>query len=269
MGRSPEMPCGQSPDWARRRAGSSPTTAAASVGVEDVAGQTLEVGRLVGASTPRWRSCTCAWVQASVAGPLEGVAVVMLVEQVEQLGARRRDARSRRRRAPSSPGATAHAAAQREDRVEHRARRCSTAAGRRAWRAARAGCGPRPMKRARSVSILRVAGDLAFDHGEMRGPDLAARSASAGAASRAARRTRGRYSVWTNIFEKAGCALSAAGGRQHELGIGCQLDLARRGGRCSRSSTRRTSASSSRRDQHLQRRGERAVAADDTRRGPR
>ena len=166
----------------------------------------------------------------------------MLVDEVEQRLARSARPWSRRRRARSRRAARARGGAG-EDRIEHRAdgvgqRPAVDHRDRRADAAAAA-------EEARAVGLeLRLADRLAFDDGEMRGPDLGL------VGERAPARRQQRADLGddirsaTNSFEKAGCATSARWRRQHELGIGGELDLARAAAGLV-IETRRTSASSS------------------------
>ena len=88
------------------------------------------------------------------------------------------------------------------------------------------------MKRARSVSNCGSADRLAFDHREMGGPDGLPRGAICGRRVAISAPNSGRCSVCTNILEKAGCAASACGRREHELGIGGEFDDRASGVRC-------------------------------------
>ena len=157
-----------------------------------------------------------------------------------------------------APGAIAHAAAQGEDRIEHGADRV----------------GERPAvdhrdRRSDAVAAAEEAGPvglhlrlphgLAIDDGEMRGPDFRlARRAPPPRRQDGARRRRDTRSRRT-ASKKAGCATSAAWRRQHELGIGGDVDLARAvAGIGDRDAADLGIVLG--RDEHLQRRRERSVA---------
>ena len=121
---------------------------------------------------PRWRSCTCAWVQASVAARSKAVGVAMLVDEVKQRARERMRPRSKRQCAHSRLARSARAGAARKSAsstvptvsesgqaVDHRDRRSYA-------RARGRGTG-----RYRSRSrVLPTA--LAFDDSEMCGPDF-------------------------------------------------------------------------------------------------
>ena len=147
------MPCGHSAGGAARvpreqrrgrRAASGPSTGCGWRG----AGRGAPRRR----SMPRWCSCTCAWVQASVAARSNVAGSRCLSARSSDVLARLARRPSRRSTRAVAPGASRHATAQAEDRIEHRAdgvrqrpavdhrdRRCGSSR-------------PRPRKRARSVS---------------------------------------------------------------------------------------------------------------------
>ena len=160
---------------------------------------------------PRWRSCTCACVQASVAARSKAVASRCLSTRSSTRLAGCATIVQKAMRTVA-PGAIAHPAAQREDRIEHGADGVGQAAGRRSPRSARGCCGRgRGSGPGRSRSPASPTA-FAFDHGEMRRPDLRLSRRCAAAASPGGRLTSARYSVCTNSLEKAGCATSAACG---------------------------------------------------------
>ena len=155
----------------------------------------------------------------------------MLVDQVEQRVARRRRPPSRRRCArPCRARSRTAGAARRPDRA-----RCPTVfdSGRPSHRGGRcARVRPRPMNRARSVSYCGAPTVVALDDGEMRGPDLAARRASAAGGWRSARRIRADTRSATNSLGEGRMRRVGRRRGQHQLGVGGHLDLARRAGRC-------------------------------------
>ncbi len=122
-------------------------------------------------SMPRWWSCTCACVQASVAARSKVAGVAVLVGEVERLLARRRDQRREDRRA-RSPRAARRTRRRRlkigsstgPDRVRQRPAVDDRAPASRISR-------PRPRKRARSVSYCDAADRLALDRDDVRRPD--------------------------------------------------------------------------------------------------
>ena len=245
IGRSPEMPCAQSADCARRRRGGWRRTTGAATDRRRARGR-RDAGR--GSprprSMPRWRSCTCACVQASVAARSKAVGVVVLVDQVEH--ARRATTRrpSRTRRAPSRPAGCARGgAARRSDRA--RCRRCWTAAGRPSPRSALADL-------AAAAEEARAVG---LDTPARRPPRLRRRRGapprsrgSPGERRRRVARSAPSSGEILGLHEqlREGRMRGVGGGRrEHELGVGGDLDLARRGCPLFVSDTRRTSASSS------------------------
>ena len=226
IGRSPEIPCRQRADgpsavaqerldrgaqaWDRSRGSAS-----------RAAGR----GAPRRSEIPRWRSWTCACVQArldtrsNVAGSryLSASASGAL----PRVGDDGRELHARRR-----PGGEAHPAAQAEDRVEHRAGRVRE----RAPLLDRAGVAD---ARGRARESARGRSRTARCRRSRPAPSSRARPRPAPPVSRGRRLARsassaGTNSVWTKRFEKAGCAASAAGGREDDLGVGRDLDLARR-----------------------------------------
>ncbi len=198
IGRSPEMPMRPQARLGARPAddglGGCPE---APVGIEDRRGQALKVGRLLRLDV-EMAQLHLGLGPGERLRPVEGAAIVVLVDEIQQFRARRRDhgpegdprdlARRNRHRVP-----------QRKDRVEDRPDgvRERPAVSDRRGRAD----GAAAADETRPVGlVLRIGGDLAFDHGEMRRPDLAARRASAGGAWRPARRirrgTRSRRTSW-------------------------------------------------------------------------
>ena len=177
---------------------------------------------------PRWRSWTCACVQARLATRSNVAGSRYLSASVERRLARVGDDQvanvHARRRARGQP----HAAPQAEDRVEHRRRPCSRAGGRpsidaRVPDARGRGRGTAP----RSVSYCTRA-DASRPRPPRRAPPRPAPPRSRGRRLRQQRLERRRRTrSATKRFEKAGCAASAAGGREHDLGVGGELDLAR------------------------------------------
>ena len=151
--------------------------------------------------------------------------------------------RSRRRPArPGRAGSPRAVGARRPDRA--RSRPCSTAVGRPTTPAAVPTVRPRPMKRARSVSYCGSATIVALDDGEMGGPTLAARRASAGGAWRRAHRTRrdarSPRTSWRTPDARRRRPASSAPARRRT-----SVRSRAAGGRCWSSETRRTSPSSS------------------------
>ena len=205
------MPCAQS---ARDRPAGAPAPPPAGAATDPSRGcgwRGSGTGAPRRASMPRWCSCTCACVQASVAARSNVGRIAILVGEVERL--RRATARraSRKRRARVSPGGSAHAAPQAHDRIEHRAggvgqrpavdhrrrRRGSRARGRGTARGRSPTAARRPSRPRRPTTWASQTGGSPRDRGR--------RVASSVSSS-------GTHSVWTNRLENAGWAASAAGG---------------------------------------------------------
>ena len=175
-------------------------------------------------SIPRWRSCTCACVQASVAGAVEGAARRGACRSVEQLRARGATIVQNATRVPL-PGAT-------------RTRR----------RRAKIGSSTVPDGVGQPLAVLQGRGGARWfaparrtARGRSRIVICAAMSPSTtakwaaqicGSPGDRSRRVAssapnsGRYSVCTNIFANAGWARVGRRRGQHQLGIGGQFDLA-------------------------------------------
>ena len=191
---------------------------------------------------PRWLNCTCAWVHASVAARSKAVASWCL--SMRSSTSPRDDADDRPERDAHRPARRhPHAAAQREDGIEHGADGVRRAAGRPSPRSAPGprvrgrGSGPgRSRSRARPPSRLRRRRDAP--------PRSRARRASDAAASPGCAPTLARYSVCTKSLEKAGCAASAAGGASTSSAYEVS-SMSRARPPAFATETRRTSASSS------------------------
>ena len=262
IGRSPEMPCAHSAGWPRRRrAGARPTAAAAS--------DRRRARGWRGAGT----GCASSGVDAEMVqlhlrlGPgqrrraLEGVGVVVLVDQVEQRSRATARPASRTRCAPCRRPESARGGAG-EDRIEHGAdgvgQRPAVDHGDRR----RAMSRPRPRKRARSVSYSSSPTRLALDDGEMRGPDLGLAGRRGGGASPGCAPTSATILGLHEQLGEGRMRRVGARRRQHDLGVGGQLDLARRARRIGD----RDAADLGvvlRRDDDLERRRDRAVAPDE------
>ncbi len=118
----------------------------------------------------------------------KAVAVVMLVDQVDQRLPRAQPRLSRRRRA--RPCRARSCTRWRSAKTGSRTVPDRVRQGRRPSRRATRRSLPRPRNRARSVSYSGSPTTVALDDGEMRGPDRAARPVNAAGASRSARRIR-------------------------------------------------------------------------------
>ena len=173
---------------------------------------------------------------------LEGGRVMVLVDQVESLVAGRRDQRPERD-AGRGPRRNPHAAAKTEDRDRARCRRCWRAVARRSPRSALRMLRPRPRKRARSVSNCTSPTALAFHDGEVRRPDLRLAGRPPPPRGQQGADVGDELRLDEQLGEGRVCCVGRRR-RQHDLGIGGQLDLA---GAVPRFEieTRRTSASSS------------------------
>ena len=218
MGRSPEMPCAHrsAGPAAPRRMLSAEARAAAPANRMCPASCWNRLA--CEASMPKWRSCTWAWVQASVAARVRAFGSRCLSAISSSCARSRRDAGPERDARGAAGG---NRAGDNAARTPHRAPcpRCPTARGLRAWRAACAVRGRgRGISRGRFRTRARRRCRLRPRHdARPRPPALRARGAGGVASS-----TPGaaRNSVRTNILENAGCATSAACGAEHQLGIG-------------------------------------------------
>ena len=109
--------------------------------------------------------------------------------------------------------------------------------------------------------VLRLGGELAFHDGEMSGPDL--RLLGRAAAARGDERAElGKILGLDEHLREGGMGVVGGRRRQHDLGIGGELDLARAGGRCWRA-RRAGPRRRLRRDENIHERAERAVVADE------
>ena len=265
IGRSPEMPCPQSAEGPRRlRARVSSGRAQRGIGIEDARRQPLEEVRLVGRDPEvaqldlrlRPREARHALERRRVAvlgGEREDGAPAMSATTVARCtrtvapGARR----TRRRRLKIGIEHRAGGVRQRtplrdRDRIPDVASRVRESAP-----------GPSRTGRCRPISpstVITWAAQTGCSRSRGRRPATSASSA-------------GTNSVCTKRFEKAGCAASAAGGREDDLGVRRHLDLAR-----PRSAVRQRHLADLgvvlRRDDDLQGRRDRPVACDGSRRGP-
>ena len=191
---------------------------------------------------------------------LEGGAVAMLVDQVEQCLACRGDHRPECD-ARSGAGRDPHAPAQGEDRVENRADRV----------------GKRPAvdhrdRRADAVATaeeagpvgfnLRLAHRLAVDYRQMRRPRSPVRSASRRRRVATIAPSSARYSVCDEQLRKGRMGDVVRLRRQHQFGIGGDLDLAHAAARI-RDRDAADFGIVFGRDHHLHRRRQRSVVTDE------
>ncbi len=192
-----------------------------------------------------------------MADALERGRVPVLVDEFEQRVAattrppsRTQPARSRRARSACGT------AARRRDRA--RCRPCSRAAGR---RPSRSGCGRRG--RGRGIGPGRSRPAACPRHRRRRPPGARPRSRAQRArdvgGSPRWRRGRGRTRSATNSFENAGCGHVGGLRRQHDLGVGRDVDLAHAAAGVDDRDAAHLGVVFGR-DQHLHRRGQRAVA---------
>ncbi len=190
--------------------------------------------------------------------PLEGGGVAMLVDEVEHRLAGSCDHRPEGD-AHDRAGRDPHAAAQGEDRIEHGADRVRQrpAVDHRDRRsdavAAAEEAGPVGLD-------LRLSHGLAIDDGQMRRPDFRLARRRAAAASPGWRPTSARYSVSTNSFDEGRMRDVVGLRRQHQLGIGGDVDLARPAAGIGDRDAADLGIVLGR-DEHLQRGRERSVAA--------
>ena len=229
--------------------------------------------RAAGRAAPRRARCPgggagpARCVHASVAARSNAVASRCLSS--ERRAARRASARpaSRTRARTVRPARHADAAAQAEDRIEHRADRVRERPAVDRSRSALRDPRPRPMKRARSVSNCSGRPRSRPRRPRVRRPDRPVLRRPRAPACASSAPSSATYSVCTNSFENARCAASAVARREHDLGVRGDLDLARCAPRLE-SETRRTSASSSGETTTSIVVVERSVAPHESRRGP-
>ena len=266
IGRSPEMPWAQSAAAPRRVA---PQHVAGRpqrrVGVEDAARPGPGRGAPRPGSMPRWWSCTCACVQASVAVRSK-VAGSRYLSASAEASSREGATSVEKIDADALAGREADAAPQAEDRIEHGAR----GVGQRPavdhrHRRADAAAAAEESRRGRSRTERRRR--LALDGDDVGRPDGGS-SADRGAAGRQERpELRHELGLDEEVGERR---VRGVGGRrrQHELGVGRQLELARL-----RAEVRDRDAADLgvvlRRDHDLERGRDGAVAPMRTPRGPR
>ena len=179
------------------------------------------------ASMPRCRSCTCAWVQASVAARVCALRSRCLSASSSTCGASRGHAGPERDARRAARG-HAQPVAQREYRIEHRAHRARQRAAfehgeRRAQLAPAA-------DEAQAIGLeFQAVGHRPFDHRVMRGPHFRLVGRAAPAIGEQHALARQELGAHEHLGERRMRDVGRLGA-EHQLGVGGHFDLARASG---------------------------------------